>query len=39
MSAQFDDVPDEVRKEVQKFTDVNICLAQEGADRREDSEP
>jgi TetR/AcrR family transcriptional repressor of nem operon len=25
MSAQFDDVPDEVRKEVQTFTDVNIA--------------
>jgi TetR/AcrR family transcriptional repressor of nem operon len=28
MSAQFDDVPDEVRKEVQTFTDVNIAWLQ-----------
>ena len=39
MSAQFDDVPDEVRKEVQTFTDVNIAWLQEGTDCREESEP
>jgi TetR/AcrR family transcriptional repressor of nem operon len=28
MSAQFDDLPDEVRTEVQKFTDVNLAWLQ-----------